>query len=752
MTVTSKMPDDLFARISKFVPSGAKPLDYKTYIYHDENKNIIGAVARVDYISGDVKDKTFLQADYNKQYKKYKNKAETLKTSLYNRHIIKDAEIIIWCEGEKAASALQEILPEGYAATTNTGGSGNAHNLNATPLLDKKVIIWPDNDTAGKRGAIKLNNHLSNMKVKVSGWVDVKDDWDIKDDAFDVVNKYGKDYVINLFNSLATPRAEELTVPDALPENTLPFLVLGRSVEDDIFVYCFQDATIRSFSSSSFDDGMMIKIYNDMNFWRQFCGMRPRSDKCDAQRGFQQIWSEVLKKGIFRPEQTRYGGIYKEGNNFVAHLGDRLYENGDILDLNERMDHGIYVEDMAAHIETDESELSQEQASNLINYFTHFRTKEYEQREIMLGWAVASLLAPSLPRRPHLWFYAPANTGKSFITKRLHQMIEPFSTTLAASSTTYAGMKQYIQSRGCAVFWDESEAHSEGDSYKWSKVMDVVRISFDATDEKIVQGSREQVATMFVPRMMFCFSSIKMADLDEALSSRVIKIQLLRPSDKSDMMEYYKQANELQKIIEWEKLPDRLFKLIYNHADVYFDYLEKAKSAFMDQGVDDRRAYALAVCFAGVMLLRKRDGMSEEAVRAVIWKDAKRLMPEAQSESEYLKSLIFSASVKTKDRDNNFVMISFIDFCQAKIDKKYEIDNVRTEIVDRLFRAHGLMFNERKRGVFVWEKSPRLYHIMGKYNGISSVAPSLNGYVRVNSGRQDGFLFDISEDLLYNSK
>lgn len=51
------------------------------------------------------------------------------------------------CEGEKAADALRSI---GLTATTSAHGAKSADKTDWRPLAGKEVILWPDNDAAGR--------------------------------------------------------------------------------------------------------------------------------------------------------------------------------------------------------------------------------------------------------------------------------------------------------------------------------------------------------------------------------------------------------------------------------------------------------------------------------------------------------------------------------------------------------------------------------------------------------------------------
>lgn len=72
---------------------------------------------------------------------------------LYNIPNVLASRRVIWVEGEKCADALNAA---GYTATCTIGGAGaltkrTAAQYDFSPLQGKELILWPDNDTAGKK-------------------------------------------------------------------------------------------------------------------------------------------------------------------------------------------------------------------------------------------------------------------------------------------------------------------------------------------------------------------------------------------------------------------------------------------------------------------------------------------------------------------------------------------------------------------------------------------------------------------------
>jgi AAA domain/Domain of unknown function (DUF6371)/Toprim-like len=71
---------------------------------------------------------------------------------------------VIVCEGEKSAIAAQHLFPD-YVCVTWPNGSKSVEHADLTPLRDRRVIIWPDNDEDGHRAANDLKRALPHASV-----------------------------------------------------------------------------------------------------------------------------------------------------------------------------------------------------------------------------------------------------------------------------------------------------------------------------------------------------------------------------------------------------------------------------------------------------------------------------------------------------------------------------------------------------------------------------------------------------------
>lgn len=72
------------------------------------------------------------------------------------------ADPVVICEGEKAADAAAELLPQ-YVATCWPNGTNSWRKADFAPLAGRDVLLWPDNDAPGLTCMDALAEHLRQL-------------------------------------------------------------------------------------------------------------------------------------------------------------------------------------------------------------------------------------------------------------------------------------------------------------------------------------------------------------------------------------------------------------------------------------------------------------------------------------------------------------------------------------------------------------------------------------------------------------
>ena len=204
-----------------------KPTD--KWDYKAEDGNLIACVYRYDTPEG----KEFRPWDVlNKRAK-----APEIRP-LYRIPDIAECGTIVLVEGEKCADALYGV---GLTATTAMNGAkAPLDKTDWSPLEDKSIVIWPDNDEAGKEYGRKVSEYLRDRVseiVLIAPPADKPEKWDAADAVQEGMNV--KDFVLEEIARVMSERnnraeVQETEVPrkESVPAISAP--EEKRQISDDI--------------------------------------------------------------------------------------------------------------------------------------------------------------------------------------------------------------------------------------------------------------------------------------------------------------------------------------------------------------------------------------------------------------------------------------------------------------------------------------------------------------------------------------
>lgn len=130
---------------------------HHTYLDPKNSDKIIGYVVRYDNAD---KTKKQIIPYFKIKDGKYRAGALSKNVPLYGAHRLstRNTETVFFIEGEKCAVA---ILKLGGLAVTTQGGTKAVHKSDFTPLKNRKILIWPDNDSVGNKYAESVYKILS---------------------------------------------------------------------------------------------------------------------------------------------------------------------------------------------------------------------------------------------------------------------------------------------------------------------------------------------------------------------------------------------------------------------------------------------------------------------------------------------------------------------------------------------------------------------------------------------------------------
>ena len=216
-------------------PPKDKEFDKKTatYIYDDENGKILYEKERWEHFKGEERiSKKFLFYHYEGA-KRLTGKGN-IKLILYNLKDVLLSENVFICEGEKDCDNLKEIWPDKNAAfTTNATGAESWEESYNLYLKGKNIIVFEDNDEAGRKRTEKLTQALSKIakSFKVVRFDELEEHGDVSDylkehDLDELLEKIGEEErtadkteltVFNVFEMKNFTDKTEYMISDFMP-------------------------------------------------------------------------------------------------------------------------------------------------------------------------------------------------------------------------------------------------------------------------------------------------------------------------------------------------------------------------------------------------------------------------------------------------------------------------------------------------------------------------------------------------------
>lgn len=171
-------------------PHNGKPS--KVWEYRGQCGSLLMKVMRFYIQKGDARSKDYRPLTYCRDSKgrnSWRWKQPVKKRPLYKLDLLakRSKAPVLLTEGEKAADAAASLLP-GYVCMTWPGGSKALGKADFKPLHGREVLLWPDNDAAGKDCMLKLAAMLHTMECKISMVCleSLGPKWPAKGDAADV--------------------------------------------------------------------------------------------------------------------------------------------------------------------------------------------------------------------------------------------------------------------------------------------------------------------------------------------------------------------------------------------------------------------------------------------------------------------------------------------------------------------------------------------------------------------------------------
>lgn len=432
----------------------------------------------------------------------------------------------IVCEGEKAADAAQEMLPD-YPCVSWSMGAGNVLANDWDMLSGHRVILWPDNDIEGHAAMEKLRPVLAKIAISVET-LNVSD----LSDGADAADISTEDPVRWIMERLHAPSDEKC---DDIPESTARPIPPRDAVRQDGILplghdrgtyFYFSNATgqVEAIPAAQHSRAMLKHLASEAHYWQRtrFAGEKG----VDWHAAADDLMVQSRARGIFRPECLRGKGAWLDRGRSVLHLGDHVILDGAQSDL--MIGHSDYIYEQSASLDMELGEPLTTAEANQLRELCIAAPWEAPDHmgQLLAGWCVIAPVCGAMPWRPHLWITSEGGGGKSWV---LDNIIKPSIGPIALevqSKTTEAGIRQTLGCDARPVIFDEAETQNETDRARIQHVLDLARQASSEDGAAIIKGSANGKAMQYHIRSCFAFSSINVGMSQSADESRTVVLTL----------------------------------------------------------------------------------------------------------------------------------------------------------------------------------------------------------------------------------
>ena len=458
----------------------------------------------------------------------------------------KKAVLIV--EGEKACDAAQKLFPN-TICTTWASGCKAINKTDWEPIVNRRIVLWPDNDQVGydamKRLAQNLYLRGALIVRQVNPPKDVKKGWDLADATWttEEATKYAKDNVFvvhkeDLVNDeLLKVETEEQTV-----EVDKYFQCLGFDGE----TYFYQPRAtgqVTKLSRSGHTSTNLVSIA-PLSYWET---LYPAKTGANWTQAASNLFEASANVGVYSPNRIRGRGAYIDKKHTLLHLGEEIICNGERLSILKKLPFKTnYIYQRSANLYGcgNEPPLSDSQAYEILELAQRFQWDVQASGMLLAGWVALAPICGALDWRPHIWLTGGAGTGKSAILDRFVSPLLADMGVHVSGNTTEAGLRQTLKSDALPIIFDEAESNEKADQQRMQAILALARVASSETNAQMIKGSPNGEVIRFHLRSMFFLSSISTALKQGADRTRFAQLTLKTTS----------KFNKHERAFHWEQL------------------------------------------------------------------------------------------------------------------------------------------------------------------------------------------------------
>jgi putative DNA primase/helicase len=628
---------------------------------------------------------------------------------------VRKTEFVYLCEGY--ATACTVYMATGVA-TVCAFDSGNLDvvieklkSLNP----DVKVIICADDDfqtviggkqvNVGILKAISCQKKFQNVTYKKPRFAHRVDETDFNDlhilEGLDVVR-----------DQLRINRAEFTDV-----------ILLGHLNHDEFFYLCTQSKSIVSLKASQ-HKGEHLKAIANEKYWAEKYGHKKNPETGEMYPLWTKISDVLLDKqreiGIFDPKRVRGLGVWDDEGRVIVNYGQGVYDAAKKVSLSNIDPHlgsrNFYNAGNGEIINFDD-ELTDDESQKIAVAIRALNFKNDHDYVFVIGFLAIANVFGALEWRPHLWITAPSGSGKSWIIKRLKDLIY-FSFYI--KSGTLAGVKQMLDNNAKCVVYDEAEASEEIE-----KIVAMARECSTNDGALVVKGTTGGKVRTSESNACFLMTSIEPPVLNKADDSRFFIVDM--NSNEKQTAEEFKEIEALFKAIDG--YGQRLMVRMVNNIEMLKSNIGVAKVALREKGISAREADQLAPIIAGFYAFFTKGPLAKDLVNKILVTMGLEKTDYVERNEDKQEDRVYSALMMLQLNNQG---VTLHEALKTSIEHK----KTHPDLV-----AHGMMWADKHNALFIARNAPLLDDKMKRFrmHNFRKVLERSPNFVKKNVSQRVGW-------------
>lgn len=525
----------------------------KVWEYRMPDGGLYGVVARWDFETDGKPDKTIRPCIFN-------GKAWIMAgfgrgRPCYNAHHIaaNPGCPVLVVEGEKTADAAAIYLPEGWIATTWSGGSAVVDHTDWSVLAGHPVVQWPDNDGPGVK-AMALHQELL-MEAGIASAIvplpaGLPDKWDLADPLPRGTPGAITALLERTLQNVRVPEPPSGGGDDPLPppeEGIDKFIELRPLGYDggNFYILGRQSKQVHEMTARALlSEAGLMELMPDRFHWDRRYGND--KGKIDWASAGSELMAQCYKAGVYDPERNRGRGVWMDRKRVVLHLGNKLLIDGRLVDPVEIESEYIYPCSQMLLRESDLSVAATDAEGKALRMACNLlRWENPLYGDLIAGWVAVAVVCGGMKWRTHAWVTGPAGCGKSTVVNKIAAAALGEAAIYPLGDSSEAGIRRTIGLDARPVVFDEAEAGVGGEDRRQA----IIRLMRQAASEgtgRTIKAAAGSGAEGFAIRSSFLLASIGVGIREAADETRTV-VLTLKALDAED------EAGRAEQEAEWAR-------------------------------------------------------------------------------------------------------------------------------------------------------------------------------------------------------